>query len=67
MDIITYQINGSTRGSLSVGFLELWFTMGKDKAGEKLGLRNKDNILARDKGDTDYLTHEGPRGAAGHT
>ena len=30
-------------------------------------LTSKDNILARDKGDADYLTHEGPRGPGGKT
>ena len=49
------------RESLDTGVMDLTYLGIKTriKAGEICSLENKDNILARDKGDADYLTHEG--------
>ena len=62
-----YNRKGSARESLVAGVKDLKVSRNQGQGRREMRLTDKDNILARDKGDADYLTQEDPRGAAGHT
>ena len=62
-----YNRKGSVRESLVAGVKDLKVYVGQGQGRREMKLRKKTTFWHGTREDEDYLTHEDPRGAAGHT